>query len=190
MPTIIEQYLQDKANKENTDREKTARYFNEQPCSVCNKTEFVRKFRNVVGEISGSMQGYYSFFGGAFTGSIDGYTKTLPVLSCRNCENEREIKTYRRMREDDIFWDDMFYFYHGINGDDKNYIEKIPKIYLDNPKETKQYMLDNNNGSWSFYDRLPHFSIQSWLKAGFKIKQKVVTKKFLFFKWTKTIYDF
>jgi len=148
---------------------------NEAPCVVCGSKEFVQKFRNVVGEISGSFYGSYSLFGGSMSGSIDGYTKTLPVLSCRNCENEREIVTYKYPSGREIFWDFMHKFY--FNKKD------IDQFFLTRPIETRNYMIDNPNYGYSFYNELPYWDTETWAKAGFKIPK--IKKKFLFFTWER-----
>lgn len=66
--------------------------YNESPCSVCGKKEFVMKYREVTGKIKGETSGFFSLFGGSIHGYIDGSISTKPVLSCRNCENERLIR--------------------------------------------------------------------------------------------------
>lgn len=100
----IEEELKRVANVEQKRAEKHAEENNSAPCAVCGSKEFVQKFRNVVGEIKGSVHGYFSLFGGSIHGYIDGYTKTLPVLSCRKCENEREIVTWNYVHAKDKFW--------------------------------------------------------------------------------------
>ncbi len=65
---------------------------NESPCTVCGKSEFVMKYRDVNGKIEGKMSGSFSLFGGSISGYVDGSIQTAPVLSCRNCENERKIE--------------------------------------------------------------------------------------------------
>lgn len=70
---------------------KLEKEINEAPCSVCNKSEFVLKYRDVNGKIDGGMSGSFSLFGGSISGYIHGDISTAPVLSCRNCENERKI---------------------------------------------------------------------------------------------------
>jgi len=65
---------------------------NESPCTVCGKKEFVMKYRDVNGKVEGSISGSFSLFGGSISGYIDGNIQTAPVLSCRNCENERKIE--------------------------------------------------------------------------------------------------
>jgi len=83
----IEDYVAKKNNEEEVDAKKR----NEAPCSVCGKKEFVLKYRYVHGKVKGKMSGTFFLFGGTVTGRIDGETDTKPVLSCRNCENERTI---------------------------------------------------------------------------------------------------
>lgn len=159
--------------------EDSKRYSNKQnalPCTVCGSNEFVQKFRNVVGEITGSMHGYFSLFGGAVSGSIDGYTKTLPVLSCRKCENEREIHTWQYESATDVFWDHMRGFYFKGTTDD---------YFLSRPLETRRYMLENRNYEYRFYNELPDRTVEQWASHGFKI-DKIKKKKFLF--WESEVY--
>jgi len=59
---------------------------------VCGKSEFVLKYRDVNGKIEGKVSGSFSLFGGSISGYVDGSISTAPVLSCRNCENERKIE--------------------------------------------------------------------------------------------------
>lgn len=80
------------ATKNNNKREESARERNEAPCNVCGKTEYVLKYRDVSGSIHGETHGYFSLFGGSISGYVDGETHTSPVLSCRNCGNERRVE--------------------------------------------------------------------------------------------------
>lgn len=80
------------AIKQNNKADKQAKTFNEAPCTVCKETEYIIKYREVVGEIHGKTTGYFSLFGGSIHGYIDGETHTNPVLCCRNCENEKRIE--------------------------------------------------------------------------------------------------
>lgn len=75
----------------NNKEDKRVLSINEAPCSVCGKSSFVLKYRNVVGKVKGRIDGSFSLFGGSISGYVDGSTETLPVLSCRGCENERVI---------------------------------------------------------------------------------------------------
>ncbi len=77
--------------KSNSSNEKEAKKENEAPCSVCGKSKFVLKYRDVNGTVKGSISGYFSLFGGSISGDIDGETHTDPILSCRECGNERKI---------------------------------------------------------------------------------------------------
>lgn len=177
MTTIIENYVREKAASKNEDNKKYSNIENSKPCSFCGHNELVQKFRNVVGEISGSVCGNFSLFGGSISGSIDGSTRTLPILSCRKCGNEREIITWKYTSSQKVFWDDMFNFYFGITEDKSR---PIPDIYLLHPLETRQYMEKNKNFEFSFYNELPLWHTETWARAGFKIEK--VIKKFLFFK--------
>jgi len=80
------------AQKETDKNERDAKEYNEAPCSVCKKTEYVLKYRDVEGSIHGETYGYFSLFGGSISGYIDGETHTNPVLSCRNCGNEKKVE--------------------------------------------------------------------------------------------------
>jgi len=153
---------------------------NDAPCTVCGSTKFVQKFRNVVGEISGSMCGYFSLFGGSVNGSINGYTKTLPVLSCRECENEREIATWEYVFDKNVFYSFMHDFYFSVKD---GTTRDIDPFFLERPVETRKFMLDNRNYEYTFYNDIPYWDTEIWAKAGFKINK--IQKKFLFFKWKR-----
>ena len=102
------------ANNETKEDKRISCEDNSMPCEICGNTEFIQKYRNVVGKIKGEIQGNYSLFGGSISGYIDGNINTLPVLCCRKCQNERLIKTYNITLPKDIFWDYMFHFYQYI----------------------------------------------------------------------------
>jgi len=168
----------DKINKES---EKYNIKRNSRPCELCGSKEFIQLFRNVVGEIHSSMTGYFSILGGSVRGSIDGYTKTLPVLSCKKCNNEREVETWDYETEREWFWGEMHYFYFGIKEDEPEKLKDIDKYFLERPVETRQYMLDNKNWDFDFYNVMPEWDTETWAKAGFDIKPK--EKKLLWWKW-------
>ena len=94
---INEVYLSAKKEIKNASSEsyakakKNEKEVNEAPCSVCKNTTFVLKYRDVNGKIEGKISGSFSLFGGSISGYIDGTISTAPVLSCRECENERKI---------------------------------------------------------------------------------------------------
>lgn len=163
--------LRTQENKDYSDKR------NNEPCAVCNGKKFVQKFRNVVGEISGEMHGSFSLFGGSVSGSINGSTKTLPVLSCRECGNEREIKTWVFVGEKEVFWGFMhkFYFRDEYPG------SVIDEFFLTRPLGTREYMLENKDYDFEFYNELPDKSPESWAKAGFQI-DKVSRRHFIFFR--------
>jgi hypothetical protein len=83
--------IQKEAQKLSDENEEEALKENESPCSVCKKSEFVLKYRDIQGKIKGETHGYFSLFGGSIYGYVDGDISTKPILSCRNCENERQI---------------------------------------------------------------------------------------------------
>lgn len=83
--------IEDYADSQYEKEVKRVKNKNEAPCSICGKSEFVLKYRNVTGYIKGEVSGSFCLFGGSISGYVDGETKTKPVLSCRNCENERII---------------------------------------------------------------------------------------------------
>lgn len=182
---MIKEYLEkiadklDDKNKQEMERENSA------PCKACGSKEFIQLFRNVVGEISGRMQGFFSLFGGSISGSIDGYTKTLPVLSCKNCHNEREVATWQYTHERDLFWSEMHYFYFGVSDDRPEKFKELKSIYLENPLDTKKFMENNYNYDFKFYNEIPNWLPETWAKAGFKIN-KVKKRHFIF--WTKEVY--
>lgn len=183
MANAIEQYLKAKCNQINDEKRKWNIELNSRPCSYCGHKELVQKFRNVVGKIEGYINGTFFLFGGSVTGEINGYTKTLPVLSCRNCENEREIFTVDFRSKQDFFWSDMLYFYQGMSGvsPTKSCLKKIDRIYLDHPYETREYMKTWRNWEYDFYNELPEWEPKVWAKAGFKINK--IEKRFLFWEW-------
>lgn len=178
----MEQTLEDTVDSENVSREQENTEMNARPCELCGSSEFINLFRNVVGEIDGSFHGYYSLFGGSFSGSINGYTKTLPVLSCKNCRNEREVETYEYLSAKEQFWSDMHYFYFGLN----EHRDDIQEYYLKRPVETRNMMLKYKNYEYTFYNEIPNWSTKKWAQAGFKIEPLVVKKKFLWWRWEVT----
>jgi hypothetical protein len=193
--TTLKEYLLKESIRLNTDAKERAEKENTSPCAVCGETKFIQKFRNVVGKVEGEMHGYFSLFGGSVHGHINGKTSTLPVLSCRNCGNERKIATYNTILTKKIFYRDMYNFYFGIEHNESYRFKDIPKIYLENPKETKQYLIDNVNYDWlgeyEFYNEIKFWDPEKWIKAGFKIEKKIVTKfKFLWWEVKETVYDF
>ena len=151
---------------------------------MCGSEKFIQKFRNVVGEVEGEITGNFSLFGGSIGGYIDGYTKTLPVLSCRECENERQISTWEHTFEEDVFWNFMHKFYFKVdNGFSNDY--QIDPFFLERPLGTRAYMIKNPNWEYKFYNSCPYWSTETWAKAGFKIP-KIKKRYFLF--WEKEVY--
>lgn len=188
LKTTIEYYLDKKADEKNNDSKKWSIYWNDRPCSKCGGTDYIQLFRNVVGEISGSIYGSFSLFGGSVSGRIDGYTKTLPVLSCTSCKNEKEISTFKYVTPRKLFWSDMSCFYFGINADKAERFKEIEKIYLENPLETRKYAQDNREFDYEFYNEIVDWDTETWALAGFKIKKLVKENRFLFWKWTSEYY--
>lgn len=180
----IEREVERVANLRQNNAKQYAQNKNDEPCAVCGSNEFVQKFRNVVGEISGSMQGHFSLFGGSLSGSIDGYTKTLPVLSCRKCENEREIVLWKYVHDKDVFWSFIYEFYRKV---DRNYSElyDIDQFFLDRPIGTREYALKNRHYKYDFYNEITEWSTEIWAKAGFKIP-KIKKRYFIF--WEREVY--
>jgi len=182
--TVIEKYLQDvtreidNINKLNCDSKNSA------PCVKCGNNDFIVLYRNVVGEIEGDMYGSWSLLGGSMSGTINGETKTLPLLSCSNCKQERLIETWEYTFEDDQFWDDMFSFYFGVDYKEPKRFKDINDVYLANPLETRKYMLDNPNCDDEYYDEMPEWSTSIWAESGFKIAKK--EHKVLW--WTESYY--
>lgn len=167
-----------------------AQLLNDRSCAVCGHSEFVRLYRNVVGKVEGHMQGYFSLFGGAVEGHISGTTSTLPVLSCRNCTNERTIETYDYILPRDLFWSSMYDFCEGIEkykeGDTDNYyINKFKSSVWTSYSavEVREYMKSNPNWAYTFLDDISEFSPKTWSVAGFDIKP--TKKSFLWFHWDK-----
>lgn len=189
--TIIEIHLYERAKSLENRYKEIAERMNTACCEVCGGKDFVQKFRNVVGKIEGSMHGYFSLFGGSVSGSINGETSTLPVLSCRNCGNERKVATYNSVSLHNLFWDDITPFYWGVYHAKPEKFKDIPKIYLENAKETKQFALNHRRYDYTFYNEITDWSAKTWIKAGFKINKKVVTRfKFLWWEFKQEIYDF
>lgn len=83
--------IQSFSKKESDRREKEALEENEAPCSVCGGVRYVLKYRDVVGSVEGEIDGSFSLFGGSISGYIDGETHTNPILSCRECGNEKKV---------------------------------------------------------------------------------------------------
>lgn len=165
---MIAEYLNKLSNQIEKEEEESADKENSAPCVVCGSTDYINLYRNVVGEIEGSMTGYFSLFGGSVSGYISGSTRTLPVLSCRKCNNEKEVVTWNYTHEKDLFWSDMHNFYFMFEG----YSARgIKQIYLDNPVETRNYMLENQNWKYDFYNKMTNWSTEKWAKAGFKIEK-------------------
>lgn len=192
---IIENYLYDKARLITKESERLAESKNTAPCKVCGKKEFVQKFRNVVGKVEEEMHGSFSLFGGSINGYIDGETNTLPVLSCRNCGNEKKVATYNNVTAKQTFYSDMHNFYFSIDKNEPYKFTYIPKIYLENPKKTKQYLINNPNYGWmeeyEFYNEIKYWRVETWIKAGFKINKKIITRfKFLWWEIKQEVYDF
>lgn len=184
MENKIEKYLKELSNKDYVESKDWNIRRNTEPCSACGKDKFVQLFRNVVGKISGSMSGSFYLFGGSVSGRIDGYTKTLPVLSCSNCKNERKIKTFSYQTSKEIFWYDMSDFYFGVDKDDKERLDDIKEIYLANPLDTYKYAEENKYYNYDFYNEITEWSPKIWAEAGFKIEK--IEKKGFF--RTKQVY--
>ena len=185
---IIEKYLKKESKDEDEINEQYSDRANSAPCELCGCKHFIKLYRNVVGEVEGSMRGNFSLFGGSVSGSISGDTKILPVLSCKECHNEKIITTWKYTYATDVFWSDMHNFYFGLRENDDEKFKEIKSIYLENPLETREYMLENKNYEYDFFDSLAYYSIGSWAKAGFKINKITIKKKFLFFKWEEIRY--
>lgn len=184
MKTTIEQYLYNYCDKKDKQSKDYAYKQNHKPCWLCWHKDYIILYRNVVWEISGSIQWSFSLtWGWGIYGSIDWHTKTLPILSCRNCRNEKKVATYKYYYEKDKFWDDMHYLYFISD------IKKVPDIYLDKPIETREYMLRNRCYEYDYFNKLPYYSTEHWAKAGFKIpkiKKQFSRDKYLwgiFRKW-------
>lgn len=156
---------------------------NSAPCSYCGGKELVQKFRNVVGKISGEMHGHFSLFGGSVSGYIDGNTETLPVLSCRNCGNERKVHTWKYTFASDVFWRYMRNFYHF----GKDTSSEIDRFFLERPLGTRKYAQKNRNYENRFYNEIVDWSVATWKRAGFKIapiKEEDETYRILFWQFT------
>lgn len=175
--------LTDAENKLKSDNRNSA------PCSYCGGKELVQKFRNVVGKISGEMRGHFSLFGGSVSGYIDGKTETLPVLSCRNCGNERKVDTWKYTFAQDVFWDYMYHFHFwGDDGEEEEIFSKrIDKFFLSRPLGTRKHAQENENYEHRFYNEIVNWSVGTWKRAGFEIKpikKEDKTYKILFWKFT------
>lgn len=177
------------ANEADYNAEKESNRENNAPCSVCNGRKLVQKFRNVVGDVHGEMHGHFSLFGGSVHGYIDGETKTLPVLSCRECGNERLISTWQYTYEEDLFWSFMIKFYLSESGQKLD----IDPFFLERPLETRQYMQCVEKTSWSNdkeYREMLSWETSVWASRGFKIpstKKRKITWK-LWKKEYETVY--
>lgn len=158
----IKSFLEEKTNRLNEESFLCADLENKAPCKVCGTSGYVTLYRNVVGEISGKIQGCYSLFGGSISGWIDGYTKTLPVLSCRNCHNEKLVATYDYKFPYEVFIQDMKNFCFGF---------KIDQFYYDNALETYKYAKENAD-LLGYVKEILFWTPESWEAGGFKIESK------------------
>lgn len=95
------------ADKKNEEHKQWAQRLNEAPCTVCNSSEYVIKYREIVGKITGKTSGYFSLFGGSISGYIDGNISTKPVLSCRECGNEKLIQIPKHTHYKDLIVNQM-----------------------------------------------------------------------------------
>jgi hypothetical protein len=82
---------------------KNATEENEAPCTVCDKLQWVEKYRNVNGYVDGEISGglFWTY------GRIKGETKTDAVLSCRNCGNEKLISEPEYISNSDLLKDQL-----------------------------------------------------------------------------------
>lgn len=182
---MIREWLEKRASEADAENAARADRMNSKPCEACSNKDFVQLYRNVVGEIEGHMSGYWSLFGGSMSGYISGYTKTLPVLSCTKCHNERLIQTWKYTYSRDLFWSDMYNLYAGTHSDSFGYdptrLKGIHPNYLENPAETRQAMFDLKDYDHDYMLRMADWGTSQWAAAGFKVDK--VPRKFLWFKW-------
>lgn len=182
MTNVIEDYLKKKASSIDEENEQTTSEKNDSPCEKCGGRDYIQLYRNVVGNIEGSMSGNFSLFGGSVHGRISGYTKTLPILSCTQCHNEKTILTWEYTFERDLFWEDMHYFYFFYDKDEDK-LPEIKSIYLNNPRQTREYMISHPNIEYSFYNEMTTWPESIWERVGFKIPTTKTKRRFLFWKW-------
>lgn len=186
---IIDEELSKWCDQHNLESEKENDKKNSRPCEKCGGNDFIVLYRNVIGKTEGRLTGYWCLFGGGMNGYIDGYTETLPVLSCTKCHQERLVETYKNIWPKEKFWDDMFNFYNYYEYSklDKNDVfypyRQIDSFYLEYPLETRDYMIDHPNFEYDFYNVLPYRSVEYWIKCGFKINVEKIKNRFLFWKW-------
>lgn len=99
--------LDAEADRINDERRERARIMNEAPCTVCQGVVYVLKYREVSGSVKGRTTGHFSLFGGSISGYVDGETHTNPVLSCRNCGNEKLLKIADYKYRDDLLQEQL-----------------------------------------------------------------------------------
>lgn len=185
--SVIEKYLSDRASTQFSEDVKDAERKNTAPCAVCGKDKFVQLYRNVVGKVNGSMHGSFSLFGGSVTGYINGYTTTLPVLSCQNCSNERTIATYSYMDTNEMFWSDMHNLYFAFSNGEPERLKEFQQEqawYLDKPYELHEHLQETYNWKFDFYHEMKSWPVKRFVEAGFDVPKAY--KRFLF--WTYETY--
>ena len=147
---------------------------NERPCDVCKHPNFINKFRDVQGEVHGRISGSFSLFGGGVSGYVDGNTRTLPVLCCRECGNERQIeilnyKGQERIYKNQFSWfntEDLYDLDRAPNGWAKKYSLQTHLKYV---KENRiKYFITCSNHDDDYYP----FSDGEYIKAGFWVKER------------------
>lgn len=165
--SVIHSHLVERAHEVYRGRESNAEKANRAPCENCQSIEFVKLFRYVA--------------------KHDGNVETLPVLSCRNCTNERVIETPEWPDMDKLFWRDMYGFYFGIKEKSEcklNEFKNNHPFYLQHPKELHDYI---NSFSWmdTAYSYMSDFTEKDYARAGFNIPK--VQKRFLFWKYERLL---
>lgn len=147
---------------------------NESKCSVCGSKEFIVKYRDVHGEIHGSVSGYFSLFDGSISGYVDGSTETSPVLSCRECQNERKICMAELLSTDDLWSRQVPYMSDEYIGVPEEGCQKVSKWLQDYGLEVacelqkqKFGFVEGYNRFYKYYsDEYPRFSEKQFAYLG------------------------
>lgn len=175
------QDLRNATDQENTKNELDYQRYNESPCSVCGKSDFIMKYRNVNGKIEGRISGSFSLFGGSISGYIDGETHTDPVLCCRECENERKIEIFKYKCIEDTWDEQLPYmsYYFGIEKDEKKqgkvsgWLQQYGlEVALEIERKIKPWK--EFHRFYKYYDnKYPRFNEKEFEFLGLKRKYKV-----------------
>lgn len=156
---------------------KYSKRINESPCSVCNLSQFVLKYRDVNGKVEGRMFGAFSLFGGSISGYVSGETHTDPILSCRSCENERKIDISLHKTIDDIWNEQVPYLGDSIKSDTRKVSEWLQGYGLEVACELskKVYSIKDYHRFYKWSDDVyPKYSLVEFSYLGLYAKYGAV----------------